>query len=116
MRNPKEIAETIENLVKEKQTTVNKMLAECGLTKDTIRNMKNGKKPFSDTVAVIAQYFEVSTDYLLGNENDTNDPVSDGQLKFALFGDPEIDDDVLEDIKAIAKLHYERKKEKRAEK
>ena len=38
------------------------------------------------------------------------------QLKFALFGDAEIDDDVLDDVKRLAKLHMELRKQEKNEK
>lgn len=44
------------------------MLQECGLTKSKVDSMKIGKMPAADTLATIANYLEVPTDYLLGNE------------------------------------------------
>lgn len=75
----------------------------------TGRNKSSYKKYASN----FAAYFNVSTDYLLGNEAKSDDtPATDRQLKFALFGTTEIDDALLEDIKSIAKTLKDRKSTK----
>jgi transcriptional regulator with XRE-family HTH domain len=38
--------------------------------------------------------------------------ITDEDLKFALFGDKEVNDDVLEDVKDMAKIHLEFSKKK----
>lgn len=62
------IAEIIELLVKNKGEHVAKVLRECNLNKDTIINMKNGREPSAKTIAKIADYFGVTTDYLLRDD------------------------------------------------
>lgn len=42
---------------------------EIGLTKPTVHRWKNGSTPTDATIRRVAEYFGVSTDYLLGNEN-----------------------------------------------
>ena len=42
----------------------------CGLSKDIIRKYERGERqPSVDALTKIADYFEVSTDYLLGRKN-----------------------------------------------
>lgn len=68
------------------------------------------REPDFDTLVKLAEYFDTDTDCLLkGEENST---VSDSRLKYALFGDTEIDDDVLDDVKRLAKLHLELRRSK----
>lgn len=71
-----------------------------------ISDWKSGKSsPSPDALSKIAAYFNVTTDYLLGNDtNRANDPATNDQLKFALFGDTDVSDELLEEIKEIAKL------------
>lgn len=39
----------------------------CGLSSDMVRKYESGKvKPSMDALIVISEYFEVSTDYMLG--------------------------------------------------
>lgn len=41
----------------------------CGLSKDTIRKYERGdRKPSIDSLKVLADFFDVSTDYLLGRK------------------------------------------------
>ena len=57
----------------------------------------------------LADYFDVTVDYLLGRTNDPNpqkkDPINNDEvLKFALYGDTEIDDAVLDEVKTFAQF------------
>lgn len=72
--NTKEIANRIEAICNEKKITVKKMLSECGLNKNVVDNMKKEKSsvPAIDKILPIAQYFDVSVDYLLGNDDVPN--------------------------------------------
>ena len=46
--------------------SINKMLKEAQLSPSIIDNMKRGQKPSIDKIQTIADYFNVSVDYLLG--------------------------------------------------
>lgn len=50
------------------------MLTECGLSKSYISDMKNGKMPTVDKLFTIAQYLNVSLDYLMGATDDPTPP------------------------------------------
>ncbi len=68
----------IDLLCQTNEITTNKMLFDCGLSKDVINNMKKEKPsiPSVDKILKIAQYFSVSVDYLLGNEEKPNTEIS----------------------------------------
>ncbi len=97
----------------------NRAALEMGLSNATPTAWKNrGLTPKADTLAVIAKYFGVTTDYLLGEESKkapaTNGErsISDGELKFALWGSEDIDDEDLEDVRRYAAFVKERKRGK----
>lgn len=57
----------------------------------------------------MAEYFNVSVDYLLGNndiKNPTKTSISDDDIKFALWGDvaDEIPNDKLQEVKNFAEF------------
>ena len=54
--------------------SINQMLKNCALNKSLIDNLKKGSLPSVDKISKIAEYFNVSTDYLLGNEQKENNP------------------------------------------
>ena len=69
MRTPQELRDNILDLLKKQNTTVNKMLLECGYNTSLVNDLKKGQMPSADKIVNIATYLGVSTDYLMGNEN-----------------------------------------------
>lgn len=64
--NSANIAGKIKILAKNKKIVLKQMLLDCGLGINAIGHMTSGKMPGIDTVAKIADYLEVSLDYLVG--------------------------------------------------
>lgn len=61
--------ETTLQLIKENNISKNKMLTDLGLSKNSFVDWENrGTIPNGDTLIKIANYFNVSIDYLLGRE------------------------------------------------
>lgn len=61
------IAEKIKTTAKLKNIQIKDMLAECELSKNTLSSMQaGGSIPKSDNLAKIADYLDVSVDFLLG--------------------------------------------------
>ena len=88
-------------------------------SENTVRNWRAGKAPRKKTLALLAEYFGVSTDYLLGNEQKEK-PATDGQaineeaLKLALFGgNTDVTDAMWEEAKNYIQYIKEREKRKR---
>lgn len=84
-----------------------------------------GKAPKQDLLLKIADYFGVTTDYLLTGEEAKKAPapegersVSDDDIKFALFGgDGDITDEMYDEVKRFARMvklreEAEKKKER----
>lgn len=60
------IISRIEELAKQKGVSKTKALTESGAGKDFIANIKKGQTPSVAKLQKLSEYFEVSTDYLLG--------------------------------------------------
>lgn len=76
----------------------------------------NKREPDTEMLKRIANYFNVSLDYLLENETDNSaakTSYNDNDLKFALFGDVEIDDEVLDEVRHYAKIAKQMREEKK---
>lgn len=92
--------------------------ARIGFNRASITVWKNnGTAPKQELLVRIADYFHVSTDYLLGIEQPQQPrnptPLSDRELKFALWGDcGDISDEDLADVRRYAEFIRERKKNK----
>lgn len=57
--------EKVDSLCKKNGTTVTAMVKKLGLSSSSGTNWKNGMEPSTTSVIKIANYFRVSTDYLL---------------------------------------------------
>ena len=105
-------------LCAEKGLTPSGAAAKIGFNRASVTVWKtNGTAPKQELLVKIADYFQVSTDYLLGLEQEKT-PAGDGgremsseELKFALWGDcAEISDEDLADVLRYAEFVRERKK------
>ncbi len=77
MFTPSEIAVRIKQCAKTRGLTVKSILQESGVGEKLVSNMngKNGSYPQSDKIAKIADYLNVSVDYLLGRLEKENTAV-----------------------------------------
>ena len=77
----------------------NAVAKELGIPSGSVTAWKQGATPRSATLHKLAQYFDVTVDYLLGKE----ESISDEALKYALFGgDGPITDEMLEEVRRFA--------------
>lgn len=103
-------------LLKERGVSAKKLSDNTGISTGNISDWKSGRaKPSSEKLTILATYFNVSTDYLLGNDtSETKDPATEEEIKFALFnGSDGITDEMYEEVKnfaAMVKLREEQKK------
>ena len=67
------MAEKIKILCKTKKITVKLLLENCNINRNFIYDLENNNKPSIETLEKIADYFDCSTDYLLGR---TDNPDS----------------------------------------
>jgi transcriptional regulator with XRE-family HTH domain len=68
-----DIAERIKNAAAQNNCKLGDMFAELGISANTLHNMKTSM-PKTDTLAKIADYLNVSVDYLLGRETKNSTP------------------------------------------
>lgn len=60
--------DTFARLCAEKGVTANKACLDLGISRTAVARWKKGSVPNGTTLALMAEYFGVTTDYLLGNE------------------------------------------------
>ena len=90
-------------LCRARGTSPNAVAKALGIPSGSVTAWKQGTSPRAVTLHKLADYLCVSTDYLLGNEEIR--PMSDLELKFALFGgDGDISDEMLTEVKRFAKF------------
>lgn len=75
--------EKIKELADKQGISINKLEEKLGYSRNTIYNLKT-KKPNAERIAEIADYFGVSTDYLLGRTD--NPRIATGDEKFYFEG------------------------------
>ena len=99
-----------------KGISVYKACTDIGLNRSAVAKWKNGGSPNGTTAAKLADYFGVTTDYLLGKTDlrpEAKPTVSDEDIKFALFGgDGDITDEMYDEVKRFAAYVRQREKNK----
>ncbi|WP_416274297.1 helix-turn-helix domain-containing protein [Lactococcus lactis] len=77
------IFERIKELADKQGKSLQKVSEDLGLSQNYIYNLKGAKSPAADKLALIADYFNVSVDYLMGRSDYTdNTIIIDKTLKF----------------------------------
>ena len=111
--------EIFAKLMEDHNVTSYRVAKDTGVSQTTLSDWKRGRSvPKLEKLKKLADYFGVSVEYLMGNREPAENvspraPISDEDIKFTLFGDRDIDDDVLEEVKAFARFARERKKQKK---
>lgn len=111
--------ERVKSICKEKKIPISKLERDLGYSNGYIGQLRKGVFP-TDRLVDIANYLNVSTDYLLTGEETKKAPTQDGErqisdddIMFALWGDSDdVDKDDLDDVKRYAAFVRERKKKK----
>ena len=88
--------------------TQNELAKRLYKSESTVRMWELSKsEPDIQTINAMAELFGVSTDYILGNETNSDETsvINDFKLKVALFGNPdEVTDEMWEKVLDYAKL------------
>ena len=108
-------------LCDERNISVYRACTDIGLNRSAVAKWKSGGRPNGTTAAKLAEYFGVTTDYLLEQTDLRSNAapertVSDDDIKFALFGgEGEITDAMYEEVKRFAAFIRDREAEKKKE-
>ncbi len=86
------VSDVLRNLISESGKTQVQVASDLGFTQQRFNFYVTGKRePDNETLKNIADYFNVSTDYLLGREGAKKAPSPDGEgAGLALQGRPEL--------------------------
>ena len=99
-------SERLRIIRKKHKQTQGEMADVLGVTTRTIVNWESGyRTPTIDTLSEIARLYSVSTDYLLGKDEEA---MNDNDIKFAVFGDPDVTDEQFEEGKQFGRWIRER--------
>ena len=110
-----------QSLCKDRGISVYRACTDIGLNRSAVAKWKSGGKPNGTTAAKMAEYFGVTTDYLLCETEIPPAPtgrreVSDEEIKFALFGgDGEITDAMYDEVKRFAAFIKQREADRNKE-
>ena len=75
-------------LLKERGVSKKQMLIDCGMGKNSFVTWKNGVIPNTSTLTVLANYFGVTSDYLIGKTDERTIPDEKLEgIDFALSGE-----------------------------
>lgn len=101
------------SLCEEKGVSPNKALTDCGISRTSSAKWREGAIPRGITLQKLADYFEVTTDYLLTGEETKKAPIHEGErmphrdkrellagrgVRILLDADAKLTEDQLEDI------------------
>lgn len=89
--------ERIKELAKKQGKSLNKIEEELGWSRNTLYSLKINK-PSAERLESLADYFDVSVDYLLGREEKT--PLAEKHGVFAFDGEP-VSDEEVEFLKSV---------------
>ena len=105
-------------LCEEKGVSVYRACTDIGLNRSAVAKWKAGGSPNGTTAGKLAEYFGVTTDYLLEQTDHRQGStpehsVTDEEIKFALFGGGgEITDAMYDEVKRFAAFIRQREAEK----
>ena len=114
--------EKIKELADRHGISINKLEERLGYSRNTIYNLKT-KKPNAERIAEIADYFNVSTDYLLGRTDNPNVANTDtaafvngrvidlreAAASSMLFDGKPLDEDDIDFITTVLSAHFKNK-------
>ena len=97
-----------EDLCKERNTTPNAVAKAIGAASGSVTAWKRGTAPRNTTLAKIAAYFNVSTDYLLGHSAGSNDVLASADIAF--YGEyQELGEEQKQTVRDMVRIMLERR-------
>ena len=100
----------LRTLRKQVKMTQPELAEKLGVSRSAISMYESGsREPNFAMLEAIADIFNVDMNTLTGSAP-VDRPVSDREIKFALFGNADVDDELLEEVKAFAQFAKQRRK------
>lgn len=109
------IGKRLKTVRTEKKITQSEVAAFLGCARTTYTQYETGvSEPDINTINKLADYFDVSSDFLLGRSESTiKSDISDADIKVALFGGSgEVTDEMWDEVKKFAEFVKQKEKEK----
>ena len=78
------IAQTIKGLCEKRGTSINKMLRSCQINTSLITDLNKGRVPSAEKILKIANFFNVTTDYLLTGNNPNPPNITPEEMELLL--------------------------------
>lgn len=104
-----------QNLCELRGQTPTGVALKLGISRAAVNRWRNGTTPSGDSLAKIAEYFNVSINYLVGESDNRKSGVINGDdiAKVALFGgDSDVTDEMWAEVKNYAAFVKERERKK----
>lgn len=101
--------ENLKKLRAQKGITQENFAKEINVTKGAVAMWETGKRmPDIGMLKTIAAFFDVTVDSLVGAsvESNTTSETTKDDIKFALFGTTDVDDELYDDVKKLAQTLY----------
>lgn len=86
------VFERVKSLARKHSKTMKQVTMDLNYSENYFYTLKNGKQPSAEKLNEIADYFNVSVDYLLGREDKAS--LAEKHGVFAFDGDPVTDEEV----------------------
>lgn len=103
----------LKNHRKNRGMSQRELAVKLGLSQQTVGKWEMGSAtPNPETINRICDIFGITSDILLGREAEASPEVVRRNLKFALFGTTDVDDELLDDVKRLAILQKRLREEK----
>lgn len=97
------IFERIKELATKRKISLQKVAEDLGLSTNYIYNLRYSKTPNADKLALIADYFDVSVDFLLGREESTFEKMTNIRKK----SDDELKETAIKNVSNLANLEFD---------
>lgn len=112
--------ENLKRLRAQKGITQENFAKELNVTKGAVAMWETGKRiPDIDMLKTIAAFYGVTVDKLVDDkpsENNTASKTTKDDIKFALFGTTNVDDELYDDVKKLAQTLYISKQNRKEKK
>ena len=103
-----------QSLCSQRNISVYRACTDIGLNRSAVAKWKAGAQPNGTTAAKMADYFGVTTDFLLCDAPEATRVVTDEDIKFALFGGSgDITDEMYDEVRKFAAFVKMREAEKK---